>query len=68
MNNFNKTNKFEIEFKRGYTSSSPRKFKDATSMKFFPKPFLPQFTNYNVQNLPQDIVLFVKIRKNLEKI
>jgi hypothetical protein len=61
MNNFNKTNKFENEMKRGYTSTSPKRLKNNTSVKFFPKPFLPVFANYNVQNPPQDIVTFFKI-------
>jgi hypothetical protein len=56
MNNFNKTIKFENEMKRGYTSSSPKRIKDATSMKFFPK--IPIFANYNIQNPPQDFVIF----------
>ncbi len=56
MNNFNKTIKFENEMKRGYTSSSPKRIKEGTSLKFFPKQFLPTFANYNLQNPPQDIV------------
>jgi hypothetical protein len=63
MNNFNKTLKFDNEMKRGYTSSSPKRIKDGTGMKFFPKPFLPTFVNYNVQNPPYDIVSFIKLGK-----
>ncbi len=57
MYNFNKTIKFENEMKRGHTSSSPKRIKDGNAVKYFSKPFLPTFANYNIQNPPQDIVL-----------